>query len=473
MFETARFLARALWERRVPSMRPPRIQALQQRRLRRLVALAAKRSPFYAKRLKDIDPERFELSELEPVSKTAMMENFDAVLTDRRLRYEDLERFVSDPERLGQFYLGRYAVSRTSGTQGVPALIVQDRRALELIFAAQATRGSALPSGPADALGRLLKPARLAIVTIGHGFYPSAAALAYRPAGMDRFVDTRWFKHIDPMEDLTRALEEFQPEVLVAYASVLEALAREGKAGRLRLDRLRQVTNISEPLSPGGRRLITAAFGLTVIDHYSCGECLILSFGCPQGHGMHLQSDWAVLEVVDRDGHPVEPGQAGAKVFMTNLFNTVQPFIRYELPDVVTLSPEPCPCGSPFPLIRQVEGRTDEVVWVQDGNGFRDLHPYVFTHVLESNPAVGWYQLVQRERNRFLLRARPAAGRALVSESLTNFVRHGLHEFGLDQLVRVDVEISDQVGPDPRTGKLKRITSLVGPPAYAGAACAS
>ena len=76
------------------------------------------------------------------------------------------------------------------------------------------------------------------------------------------------------MEDLTRALEEFEPEALVAYASVLEALAREAQTGRLRLHRLRQVTNISEPLSPGGRRLITSAFGLTVIDHYSCGSSL-------------------------------------------------------------------------------------------------------------------------------------------------------------------------------------------------------
>ena len=72
---------------------------------------------------------------------------------------------------------------------------------------------------------------------------------------------------------------------------------------------------------------------------------------------MHLQADWAVLEVVDRRGEPVPPGQPGEKVLLTNLYNTVQPFLRYEVDDVVTMSPGPCPCGNPLPLILRVEGR--------------------------------------------------------------------------------------------------------------------
>src|SRR2546430_15579661 len=117
---------------------------------------------------------------------------------------------------------------------------------------------------------------------------------------------------------------------------------------------------MGEPLSEGAQHLIGEAFGLAVTNNYAMGECMALSIGCPRGHGMHLQADWAVLEVVDGQGNPVPPGQAGDKVFVTNLYNTVQPFLRYEIQDVVTLSPEPCPCGSPLPLVRKVEGRTDE-----------------------------------------------------------------------------------------------------------------
>src|SRR5205807_2343614 len=119
---------------------------------------------------------------------------------------------------------------------------------------------------------------------------------------------------------------------------------------------LKQLVNMSEPLSDGAKHLVREAFGLPVSDNYGMGECMALTTSCPQGHGMHLNADWAVLEVVDQDNRPVEPGRPGEKVLITNLYNQVQPFIRYEIGDVVAISPAPCPCGSPLPLILQVQG---------------------------------------------------------------------------------------------------------------------
>jgi phenylacetate-coenzyme A ligase PaaK-like adenylate-forming protein len=171
---------------------------------------------------------------------------------------------------------------------------------------------------------------------------------------------------------------------------------------------------------------------------------------------------------VDREYQPVPPGQRGDRVLVTNLYNTVQPFIRYELPDAVTLSPTPCPCGSPLPLIREVAGRADEVVWIREGNRYRQVHPYVFIDVLDEHPPLGWYQVVQRERNRFLLRAAPAPRRHLSRDELHALLESGMRRFGLGGLVEFDVEITDQLTPDPKSGKLKRITSRLGPPADVG-----
>src|SRR5207249_8790749 len=55
-----------------------------------------------------------------------LMANFDAVVTARRVRRADVEAFVAAPAHLGRRYLGRYAVCHTSGSQGQPALVVQD-----------------------------------------------------------------------------------------------------------------------------------------------------------------------------------------------------------------------------------------------------------------------------------------------------------------------------------------------------------
>jgi phenylacetate-coenzyme A ligase PaaK-like adenylate-forming protein len=125
---------------------------------------------------------------------------------------------------------------------------------------------------------------------------------AYAPRAAGLFVNTLWLKRLDPLADVVKELNQFRPHILLAYANVLEILAREALAGRLRVSRdssLRQVINMSGPLSEGARKLIGEAFGLQVTNNYALGECMALTTGCAQGHGMHLQAVWAILEVVN------------------------------------------------------------------------------------------------------------------------------------------------------------------------------
>jgi phenylacetate-coenzyme A ligase PaaK-like adenylate-forming protein len=465
--QTLRLVRTALREKRVLLQRPEQIMAAQQRRLRSLVAWAKERSPFYAERFKHIDPQRCELSDLPTLTKTIMMHNFDRFVTDRRLRLVELEEFVGDPSRLGQWYLGEYAPSRTSGTQGLKAMIVQDRGMMELLFALQMVRGSTLPSDPVSMVKRVVRRARLAVLTIGRGFYPSASMLAYAPRATNVFMRQLWLQHFEPLPEVVNQLNCFRPHILLAYANVLELLAREELAGRLRLGRagaLQQIVNMSEPLSTAAHRLIREAFSVAVTNNYGLGECMALTTGCPQGHGMHVNADWVVLEVVDRQNRLVEASRPGDKVLITNLYNHVQPFIRYEVEDVVSMSPTPCPCGSPLPLILKVEGRTDESVWVRVDGRFRHVHPFVFVDVLDECPQIGFYQIVQTERNRFSLRAAPAPGRQVTGDELDGIMRRGLARYGLADVIRFDVEITPDIAPDAQSGKLRRITSRVGPP---------
>jgi hypothetical protein len=44
-----------------------------------------------------------------------------------------VEQFVADLDNLGRDFLGRYVVFTTSGSTGVPALLMQDRRAIAVI----------------------------------------------------------------------------------------------------------------------------------------------------------------------------------------------------------------------------------------------------------------------------------------------------------------------------------------------------
>jgi hypothetical protein len=59
----------------------------------------------------------------------------------------------------------------------------------------------------------------------------------------------------------------------------------------------------------------------------------------------------------------------------------------------------------------------------------------------------------------------PAPQRSLCRADLHALLDQGLHRFGLADRLQFDIEITDRLTPDSRSGKLKRITSWVGPPA--------
>jgi phenylacetate-CoA ligase len=134
-------LARDGWSR-------DRLLEFQAERLRALVAHAVAASPWYREALgPDAASGDVPLQELPTLSKTTMMDNFDRVVTDRRLRRADLEAHLSAPAA-DQPYLGRYQVFTTAGTTGVRGLFVEDVDEFAVWI------GTCLRAWPAGAWGR-------------------------------------------------------------------------------------------------------------------------------------------------------------------------------------------------------------------------------------------------------------------------------------------------------------------------------
>lgn len=61
-----------------------------------------------------------------------------------------------------------------------------------------------------------------------------------------------------------------------------------------------------------------------------------------------MNADWVLLEPVDERHRPTPPGVPSHTVLLTNLANRVQPLIRYDLGDSVTLLDRPCQCPVKF-----------------------------------------------------------------------------------------------------------------------------
>ena len=328
----------------VPRWKAEKVQRLREKRLRRLVALAIQRSPFYREKYREIDPQRFTLAHLPPCSKPELMAHFDDMVTDRAVRRADVEHFVDDPENLGRWYLGRYAVSHTSGSQGQPMLIVQDRKSLEIFYALMCSRATqparrGFSRGFPASFGRCESPsspcaAEPTLRALRSNSCPSWWEASCGSSG------SRRFKAISIDE-----LNAFQPNVIVSYASVLEALSL--RAAELKLAGLRQLANISEELTPAGPDPGRAGLRRSPAGSL-CGGRVSPSGQRLPGRGRHINSDWAIFEVVDDDYRPVPPGQLGRKVLVTNLASDVQPFIRYEVGDRVVRGGRALPLRKPL-----------------------------------------------------------------------------------------------------------------------------
>jgi phenylacetate-coenzyme A ligase PaaK-like adenylate-forming protein len=170
-------------------------------------------------------------------------------------------------------------------------------------------------------------------------------------------------------------------------------LAEEQHAGRLRLSPQILVT-VAELRTPAMTQRLADAFGVRPFDVYGCTEGLWGS-ECEHHQGIHLFEDSTLVENVDADGQPVPAGEPGARLLVTNLYNRVQPLLRLEVTDLVTLDPDPCPCGRTLVRVSAIHGRSDDVLSLPARDGGQvAVHPLHFA-LLTRDPQVREFQVVQ------------------------------------------------------------------------------
>lgn len=433
---------------------PAAIAARQRARLESLVALARVHSRFYAERYSHLPDQLTSLEHLPAVTKPELMTRFDDWVTDPAVTRAGVEAFIADPTRIGEDFLGRYAVWTTSGVTGTPAILVQDRTALAVMTGLSYVRGLAVAT-PVDLLRVLARGARQAAILATGGHFLGAVMVVRRRADPLRARIVRIFSVLTPLPDLVRDLNAFQPALLGSYPSMLALLAEEQEAGRLRIWPV-LIASAGETLRPEVRAHITTAFRARVFDSYSASEAAPLALECRCGR-LHVNADWFILEPVDASYHSVPLGQPSYTVLVTNLANRVQPIIRYDLGDSVTISPDPCLCGSPLPVIT-VTGRTDDILALPAADGRTvQVTPLAIGTVVELTDGVHRFQVIQTARAILRIRLEPEPGFSL--EAVWTGVQCRLREYLAAQGVH-DVELlldSEPPRPDPRSGKFRQV----------------
>ncbi len=396
------------------------LEAYQARELRRLREYAYAHSPFYQQFHKG----RYDapLQELPVLTKAMAMEHFDDLVTDRTVRLRDVRAYAAN-RRGDALFCGRYVVNSTSGSSGYPGLFLASR-AEWLDMQAEALRVFEW-AGVKLKLTRRLKMAQITSTNPSHMSAQGGKSMS------SWWMPILLLTAAEPAANLIARLNAWQPEVLLAYASLIRILADAQLAGSLRI-RPRSVISGSEVLTRETRRRAVSAWGEVLFDAYGTTDCGGIGAECDRHRGMHLQEDLAIIELVDRDNRPVPAGEYGEKLLVTVLGNRSQPLIRYELDDSLRLSPEPCPCGRPFRLIDDIQGRVHEILTFPDAaGGSVDVHPIVFHAIMDALPVNGW-QVAQEADGLHLL---------------LSGVRGELDEAGLAAAVRRALEKQGAVAP--------------------------
>jgi phenylacetate-coenzyme A ligase PaaK-like adenylate-forming protein len=415
-------------------------------RLRGLVRDAIARSPWHRERLADVDPDRLDedgLRALPTMTKRDLMENFDRIVADDRLSLERVNDYLQTVTT-GSYLLDRYTAVTSGGSSGERGVFVYDWEGWATFWLGMGRYLVRAKQRDAELSSR---PAVLGWVTAAH-FTHASAALSRTFASPD-FVNVR-FPVTLATERIVAGLNETQPDFLFAYPSAIHVLAFAAHAGRLRIAPHR-IFSLAEPLLPEIRAVAEEAWGVGVGNVWGASEGGVVGTACDESR-MHLSEDLVIVEPVDGDGRPVPPGQRSHKVYLTNLFNRALPLIRYEITDEVTILSEPCPCGSAYRCVADIQGRLDDVFVYGDLR----VHPYMFRSVLGAHAGVTEYQVRQTARGaRIAVRCGARVGLARLSREIAE----GLRAVGVRDPV-IEVEAVERLERDPGPAKLRRFVPL-------------
>ncbi|MBL3592047.1 MAG: phenylacetate--CoA ligase [Synergistaceae bacterium] len=249
-------------------------------------------------------------------------------------------------------------VHSTSGTTGDPVVIPYTAGDVET-FTTLMARALTL-AGMTDG--------DRAMVTPGYGLW--TAGIGFQ-AGVERIGACAIPTGPIAMEMQMAFLRKMAPTFLIGTASMAlllgETIAREGIRPCLKGAVLG-----AEQWGEGRRAVIEDLLGARTYDIYGMTETYGpgIAIECPHQQGLHYWDDLFHFEVIDPVTGDVLPEGETGELVITTLVKEGLPLIRYRTRDLASILPGPCPCGSPYPRISRIAGRSDDMITYRGVNLF-------------------------------------------------------------------------------------------------------
>lgn len=252
-------------------------------------------------------------------------------------------------------------------------------------------------------------------ITPGYGLW--TAGIGFQ-AGVERLGAMAIPMGPGNTEKQLQMMMDLKSTILTSTSSYALLLAEEVEKRGIRDQiHLRKGVIGSERWSERMRQRIENELGIETYDIYGLTEIYGPGIGidCGDHEGIHYWSDYLYFEIIDPiTGENVPPGEQGELV-ITTLTKEGAPLLRYRTHDLTSILSEPCSCGSPYPRIQRIFGRSDDMIKIKGVN----IYPGQIDDVLRQTPgASSEYQvhLTRSEgRDFMLLRVETESGADLES----------------------------------------------------------
>jgi putative adenylate-forming enzyme len=313
--------------------------------------------------------------DLPVMDKAALLANFAAYNVPKITVAEIRDAFARGEDRVRGYPVGQS--TGTSGNRGYYVISEAERFAW---------LGTMLAKALPDILWRRHRVA-LAL--------PAFSSL-YRSAERGGRIELRFFDLGRGIDSWADEIAAFAPDTIVGVPKVLRRLAESGRLTA------RNIFSGAEVLDPLDRAIIEAATGARVREIYMATEGLF-GVACPHGT-LHLAED-----VVKFEWQPSE--DSGLVIpLVTDFTRRTQIMARYRMNDLLALSHEPCPCGSPLQRVARIEGRQDDVFELPGADGRpRMVTPDVLRNaVVDADRRITDYRIIQTDRADVAIHLDPA-----------------------------------------------------------------
>ncbi len=199
-------------------------------------------------------------------------------------------------------------------------------------------------------------------------------------------------------------LRGFRPQVLMGYPSALSTIARFMVQENVSLPSPLMAVTSAETVGSETRSVIETAFQCRLFDRYGAAEGCVFAGQCEFGR-YHVSPELGIIEIINERGKPCAPGELG-EIVCTGLQNLLQPFIRYRIGDAARWARnQQCRCGRKTPILEQIEGRMDAMLYTADGRRVGRVD-----HIFKGVHNVKEAQVRQERIHRFVISVVPEQG---------------------------------------------------------------